>query len=293
MNWPKELRSRIKKQEPLKKHTTFKCGGKAAFFALPQNIEELKLLVIEAKKNRLPIRIIGAGSNILAADKLKKSLVIKLSSPGFTEIKFQGNKVYAGAAAMMPRVLTACRDKGLGGLEFISGVPATAGGAVVMNAGAWGESISNLVERVKVMDYNGKIRDLNTAAIKFTYRDSGLKGYIVLGCTFLLKKISRKKIDENIKCNLTKRKFGQDLFSPSAGCIFKNPDNDSAGRLIDACGFKGKHIGGAQVSEKHANFIINKNKAKPSDILKLIEFVRRQVKKKFRVDLETEIKIWQ
>jgi len=292
MNWPKELNNKIKKTESLSKHTTFRSGGEAAFFAFPGSAGQLKLLVCTAKKNKLPIRIIGAGSNILAADRLKRSMVIKLSAPEFTGIAFRGNRVYVGAAAALPRVIKICCDKGLGGLEFLSGIPATVGGALVMNAGAWDRNISNLVERVKVMDYNGKIRHLSRRAINFSYRGSGLSRYIVLECILLLNRKSRKSIKDKIRGYLLRRRKTQDVFYPSAGCIFKNPKDYPAGMLIEACGLKGLAFGGAAVSQAHANFIINKNKASSSDIIKLMGFIRREVKKKTGIQLEPEIKIW-
>ncbi|MCX5712800.1 MAG: UDP-N-acetylmuramate dehydrogenase [Candidatus Omnitrophica bacterium] len=282
----------IKRSEPLNKHTTLKCGGKAAFFAWAQGIDELKLLLGAAEKNKLPVRIIGAGSNILAVDKLKRSLVIKLSGKDFEKLEFIGNRVYAGAAMPVQKLILRCRSKGLGGLEFLSGIPASVGGALAMNAGAWGENTSNLVECLLVMDYNGKIRNLERKNIKFSYRNSGLKKYIILGCSFLLKKKSPKEISRALKSNMRKRRLRQDLTNPSAGCIFKNPQNDYAGRLIESCGLKGKQIGGAQISERHANFIINKDNAKSSDILKLIKLACDEVRKEFGIKLEMEIEIW-
>ena len=293
------MRNNIKKLEPLKKYTTFRAGGRAAFFACAQSVEELRLLVCSAGENKLPVRIIGGGSNILAADRLKRSLVVKLSGPKFKKIEFNGKRAYAGAAVMIQQLISKGRARGLGGVEFLTGVPASVGGAMMMNAGAWGQNLSNLVERITLMDYNGKIRILGRKDVKFSYRSSGLDDYIILGCSFLLKKKSPKEISGILKRNLLKRKLTQDLSYPSAGCIFKNSRNDSAGRpalsagrLIDACGLKGKRIGGAQVSEKHANFIINKNKAKSSDILRLIRIIRRDVRKKFNIELKPEIKIW-
>jgi len=292
MNWPRELRNNIKIREPLKRHTTFRIGGEAAFFCEPKNTEELKLLIKTAMAKSVMIRIIGCGSNILPKDKLKKCLVVKLSAPNFRAIEFDGNKAYVGSGALISSIIRLSGARGLSGLEFLAGVPATVGGTLVMNAGAWGQNLSNLVEQVEVMDYNGRIKNLSRKTIKFFYRGSNLGKFIVISCCLNLKKKSTIEVKQLINYYISGRRQSQDLSLPSAGCVFKNPQGNSAGKLIDLCGLKGKKVGGAAVSEKHANFIVNQKNAKAADVMKLIRIIKNSVNKKFGVDLCPEIMIW-
>ncbi|MFH1398141.1 MAG: UDP-N-acetylmuramate dehydrogenase [Candidatus Omnitrophota bacterium] len=292
MNWPKGLAGEIRKSESLKKHTTFKIGGRANFFISPNNERDLEYIVKQAKINKIKIRVIGSGSNILVSDKGVDCAVIALNSSYFKKIVFKGNKLYVGAGALLGRIVLSSRKKNLSGLEFLTGIPGTVGGALVMNAGAQNKKIGDLVESILVMDTNCRLKTLGKEALSFGYRKSSLKNYIVLGVTLKLLKAAPDKIARRIREYLKYRNFSQEYRAPSAGCIFKNPIADSAGRLIDACGLKGKKSGGAQVSLKHANFIINTGKAKAKDVERLMEMIKKQVKKKFNINLEPEIKIW-
>ncbi len=292
MNWHKGLAGEIRKNEALKKHTTFKIGGRADFFISPKNARDLQFIVRQAKINKIKIRVIGSGSNILVSDGGIDCAVIALNSGYFKKIVFRGNKLYAGAGALLNWVVLSSRKRSLGGIEFLTGIPGTVGGALVMNAGAQNQSIAKLVEKVQVMDYNGRLKTLRKREIKFGYRKSNLGKYIVLKAVLNLDKLDSNQIKNRIKGYLTYRKETQDYARPSAGCIFKNPPLDSAGKLIDACGLKGKKLGGAQVSLKHANFIINTGKAKTKDVERLMEMIKKRVKKKFNINLEPEIKIW-
>ncbi|MDD4895102.1 MAG: UDP-N-acetylmuramate dehydrogenase, partial [Candidatus Omnitrophica bacterium] len=185
--------------------------------------------------------------------------------------------------------------RGLSGAEFLAGIPGTIGGALVMNAGIAKDncSIKKLVENVTVMDYNGNIKVLNKKDLKFGYRESGLSKYIILSALLKFNKKSKKHIRDTIKAYLEYRKLTQDLSKPSAGCIFRNPPGNSAGRLIDLCGLKGKKVGKVAVSGKHANFIVNLGNGSASDVLKLAGFIRKRVKNQFNINLIPEIKIWQ
>lgn len=293
MKWPKNLKKIIKLNEPLKNKTTFKIGGPAKFFYEPKNLADLKLVILAARKNRIKVFIIAAGSNILISDKGVNGLVLRLNSPFFKKITYNGNYLTVGAGLMLGRLLQAVKEKNLSGLEFLIGIPGTAGGALMMNAGAWGKSIGDLIEDVSVMDYSGKIELLRKKDIKFEYRNSGLEKYIILSVRLKLNKKNKEEIGRNLNRFLKVRRNTQDTAFPSAGCVFKNPLGESAGKLIDLCGLKGRKIGGAIISPKHANFILNRDNAKAQDVLNLMELAGKRVKKKFKINLEPEIKIWQ
>ncbi|MFY9402459.1 MAG: UDP-N-acetylmuramate dehydrogenase [Candidatus Omnitrophota bacterium] len=289
MNWQRGLK--VKSNYPLKNRTTFKIGGPAEYFCVPKDLSTLKRLIIQAKKNKVPYFIIGAGSNLLISDRGVKGLVILLNSAYFKKIKVKREFIEAQAGASLSSIIKFALDRSLSGLEFLSGVPATLGGAIAMNAGCWGKEISGLVDEVRVMDSFGKVKRLKKKMIKFGYRRSGLKKYIILGARLKLSQDKKEKIRQNIKECLLKRYKAQGRVFYSAGSIFKNPKGDYAARLIERCGLKGKESGGAIVSRKHANFILNKGNAKADDVLRLIKLIRAKVRKKFGVDLKPEIHI--
>lgn len=292
MNWPKSLKNRIRVSEPLKKHTTFKIGGPAQFYLTPHNLSELKLILKTAKKHGLPLRIIGGGSNILCQDKGLNGITLNLGEDFFQRMVFDPPFVQAGAGCRLSALMQKALSHSLGGLEFLVGIPGTVGGALAMNAGAKGASIGDLVERVWVMDYNGNLKILNRKQMGFGYRNSSLARYIILSGRFKLKKAAPQAIRRKMKTYLAQRKKTQDYSHPSAGCVFKNPAGKSAGRLIDLCGLKGKRIGDAAVSARHANFIVNLGQARAEEVLGLMSVVRKKVKAKFNLTLSPEIKIW-
>jgi UDP-N-acetylmuramate dehydrogenase len=292
MNWPISLKKKVKLAEPLSLHTTFKIGGPARYFFTPENIHDLRFILKLAKKNKLKIFVIGKGSNLLIPEKGIYGIVINLSQPYFKKIVFKGNYLKVGSGTLLPEVIRRSSLKGLSGFESLSGIPATVGGALMMNAGIPNFNISDLVEQIKVIDYNGKIKVFRRKKLKFSYRRSNLTKLIILEAFFKLAKTSIKDTESAIKRYLQQRRETQDLSWASAGCIFKNPRGDFAGRLIDRCGLKGKNIGGAFISNKHANFIINKGKATSRDVLKLMEMIKEEVKKRFNINLKPEIKIW-
>lgn len=289
----KGVKAEIKTQEPLKKYTTFKIGGPAKFFAKPSDINDLKLLILSAKRYNIPVLVIGSGSNILVGDKGVKALVLKLNSPYFRGVAKKGNHLKVGSGLTLRDLIFKARDFGLSGLEFLTGIPATVGGALVMNAGAWGKNIGSTVKKVTVMDYKGKVKVLGKNEIKFGYRKSSLAKYIILDSTLGLSRKNKEAIQDSMNKTLKNRIGTQDNTSPNAGCIFKNPPCESAGRLIDSCGLKGRRIGDACISLRHANFILNRGRASAKDVLRLMHLIRKEVKDKFRVNLEPEIKIWQ
>ncbi len=283
----------IREDEPLCGYTTFKIGGPAKYFVEPQDSDDLKLLVKLAGKYKLPIFVIGAGSNLLVSDNVINGVVIKLNSQNFKKLAFDNDEVIAGSGCLLSQVIKNSQMRCLSDMEFLAGIPGTVGGALIMNAGISGKNISDLVEDVTVMDYNGVIKNLTRSKIKFGYRSSNLSKYIILNARLRLRVNRQAQIKSAIKNYFDDRKDKQELSLPSAGCVFKNHHSmGPAGRLIDLCGLKGKRIGGACVSEKHANFIVNKGNASAADVLALMEIVREKVKSKFKITLKTEIKIW-
>lgn len=292
MNWWKKLKCRIRPRRPLKKETTFAIGGPVRWFAQPRCADELRQLLICAKRYKIPLSVIGAGSNILAGDKELRRIVARLGGD-FKKVSFYAARMRCGSGLRLNQAILAAEKRGLAGLEFLAGIPGTIGGALVMNAGAWGRSIGDVVEQVRVMGRGGRIKVLQKKDIKFAYRSSGLEKYIILDAVFRLKITAAAEIKKKIAQYLKQRSATQDSSGPNAGCVFKNPGGGvSAGRLIDLCGLKGRLIGGAAVSTRHANFIINRGNARADDVLKLMRLAKRKVKNKFNIDLEPEIKIW-
>lgn len=290
MNWLDSLKT----NEPLSRHTTFKIGGPAEYFAQPKTESSLKNLVVLAKKEKMRVLIIGNGSNLLVSDKGMRAIVVKLSAAYFRKLVFRRNNAVVGAGCLISQVIQGLTSHSLSGMEFMAGIPGTIGGALMMNAGVRGKNIADLVEEITVMDYNGNKKKIKREEIRFGYRGSDLAKYILLRVCLKLNREKKEKIKDEINSYLLHRQSSQETALASVGCIFKNPDrNVGAGRLIDLCGLKGRVIGGAMVSTKHANFIVNTGRAKARDVLDLMELVRKEVWRRFNVDLEPEIKIWQ
>ncbi|MCM8779619.1 MAG: UDP-N-acetylmuramate dehydrogenase [Candidatus Omnitrophica bacterium] len=292
MIWSTALKKHLKENVPLSKFTTFRIGGKARFFIQPKNIRHLLSVLKQAHNLKVPYYILGNGSNVLVSDEGVDALVIRLSAPSFKKITFRKNIVEAGSGAHLRSLIEQAKNKGLGGCEFLSGIPATLGGALVMNAGIKTASIAELVEEVRVIDRKNRLRILRNRQLKFAYRKSNLSNYVILSVKLKLTEKPKEEITYLINSFLKKRMLSQEPVWYNAGCVFKNPPRHSAGRLIDLCGLKGKRIGDAQVSYKHANFIINRAHATAKDVLALMDLVRNRVKDQFGINLEPEIKIW-
>lgn len=295
MNWSIKLKGKLGRAESLKNHTTLRIGGRARYFVEPASIQELRLVLSLAKKQKVQVLILGAGSNLLVSDRGLDAMVIRLSAPCFKKVIFKEKSVEAGAGVRLAQLIVAAAGRSLGGHEFLAGIPGTLGGAIMMNAGQSqkGRSTADLIDRVMVMDYNGNIKIIPKNMIKFGYHSSGLDKYIILNAFLKFKRNNKNRIKDSIKKYLVARRQSQDLLWPSAGCVFRNPYGDSAGRLIELAGLKGKRVGGAQVSLRHANFIINRQAATCRDVLRLMQLVKKEVKNKFGVGLEPEVKIWQ
>lgn len=281
---------RLEKDVLMSKHTTYKVGGKAKVMAYPKNVDSLVKLLKYLKSNKIKHKILGLGSNVLFSDDEYDGVIIRLSELDHVEF-FGRGKIRVGAGYSLMKLSLQAAKKGLAGLEFASGIPGTVGGAVYMNAGAYKSDMGYVVTEVKVLTPEFKIITLENKEMNFHYRTSFLQthpGYICLEAVIKLTKGDKNALDEVIKERRQRRLESQPLEYPSAGSVFRNPEGMFAGKLIEDLGLKGKTIGGAMVSEKHANFIINYKKAKGSDIKKLIELVHDKVLEEYNVDMKIE-----
>ena len=282
----------IKYDEPLKNHTSLRIGGPADLFYSPNNIEDLKKVVSISKKYNIPFRVIGNGSNLLILDSGIRGLVINLNK-GFKKIVFSDKIVKVGAGASLVYLSKIALSRELSGLEFACNVPGALGGAIINNASFKGNCMADVVQDVTFLTRENKIERISKSILNFNYRECNLKGksVIILEATLLLKKGKKEEIESRIRENIEIRKTKQPLDKFSAGSIFKNPQGYYAGELAEKVGAKGLSKGKAQVSPKHANFIINNGGASAGDILYLIEEIEKRVKRNFGVKLEREIEI--
>lgn len=284
----------VKKNVSLKNFTTFKIGGKAKYFFTAKTKEDLIKAVVAAKKFKLPFFILGGGSNLLVSDEGYNGLVIKIQN---AKVKMQKQnskcKINVEVGCSLTKLVSDSFEKNLTGLEWLAGIPGTIGGAIYGNAGAFEKSMGDIVKKVEVLDCRDlKIKKIKNKDCQFSYRNSIFKknkNLIILFAQLCLKKGKKKEIGERMKKYLQYKKETQPLNYPSAGSVFKNPADFSAGELIQKCGLKGKRAGKAEISKKHANFIVNLGGAKAKDVKKLINLVKESVKKKFKINLEEEI----
>lgn len=273
---------------PLKALNTWRVGGLAETVFWPESVEELQEVMFRAQMEKVPIRLIGRGSNLLFPDEGLPG--ITLVSTSLDKVAWDKEYVRAGAGYPLARLAQEAGNRALTGLEFARGIPGTVGGAIVMNAGAHGGEIQATLEEVRVLTADGELQSLSRDEIQFGYRECSLRGKAwVLEGVFRLKPGDRESIQGVMQENLAKRKMAQPLELPNAGSVFRNPLGDSAGRLIEQAGWKGKIIGGAQVSTKHANFIVNIGNATAHDVLSLIRGIQKDVYQKFGVELKPEV----
>ena len=281
----------VKLQEPMSKHTTFRIGGPADFYLCPHSTKEVQQAVQICKEENLPYFILGNGSNLLVSDKGYRGVIIQLWK-NFSDISVKGCCITAKAGALLSKVAAEALEAGLTGMEFASGIPGTIGGAVFMNAGAYGGEMKDIIKEVKVLDDQGEVRVLSNEEMKLGYRTSIVKekGYTVLSAVLELKKGEPSVIRETMEDLKNRRTSKQPLDMPSAGSTFKRPEGYFAGKLIMDSGLRGFSVGGAQVSEKHCGFVVNKGGATAEYVTVLIREVQRRVKEKFGVELETEVR---
>ncbi len=286
----KGFRGKVEFQEMLGKYTSLKVGGKADALVFPANLEDLVFLLERIRDHKLPFFILGAGSNLIIRDGGIRGVVIKLNHFNRIEKK-DSERIYAEAGVFLPRLLKYTLEESLTGFEFICSIPGSVGGALKMNAGIPGREISDLVESVRVLTLKGDLIEIDKKDASFGYRSSRFPNGILLGALFRLRGAPKHEVQENIALLLKKRRETQPLSYPNVGSIFKNPKGGYAGKLIEEVGLKGFQIGGAQISEKHANFIINKGSATADDILQLIRKAGREVETSKGIVLELEAKI--
>lgn len=277
---------RIFRDEPMKKHTSFRVGGNADFYVLAENLEEIKWTLEISKKYNIPLTVVGNGTNLLVLDNGIRGIVLR---PNLTKIETYENIIKAGSGAMLTLVSKKAFDNGLTGLEFAYGIPGTIGGAVRMNAGAYGGEMKDIVQETTYITMNGEIHTITEH--EFSYRNSifANMNVIILETVLKLEKGNKAEIKTKMHENMESRKKNQPLEYPNAGSTFKRGDGFITAKLIDEAGLKGYSIGGAEVSTKHAGFVINKSDATAKDILDLIQHVKQSVYEKFEKKIELEI----
>lgn len=283
------FKGNISISEPLNRFTTFRIGGPADYYLEPKDREDLLKLIKYLKEIKYPYIIIGNGSNVLISDEGIRGAAINLEA-GFTKIEVIKNKVYAEAGIRLSKLVDVCIEHSLVGIENLAGIPGTLGGAILMNAGAYGGEISDFIKLVEVID-DVEIKFLKKEECGFAYRKSNLENKIILSAEFELPFGDKVRAKGRRKELLLKRNKAQPVELPNAGSIFKNPPGDYAARLIEQAGLKGLTIGGAKVSEKHANFIVNFNNASANDVIELMKIIQEKVYEKFGIMLEPEIKM--
>ncbi|MFH1996002.1 MAG: UDP-N-acetylmuramate dehydrogenase [Candidatus Omnitrophota bacterium] len=292
-----KISGKIKLNEQLDRHTTIRIGGPCDYWIEPKDERDLKRGLEICRKNAIPAFVIGKGGHLLVRDEGYRGAVFSLTAESFKKRSVSGQRVVAGAGTSLAKLIRFTCEKGLEGLESMTGIPGTVGGAVFMNAGGWKNpiysTIGDCVESVKVMDYDGVIHRLKKNKLAFGYRSSNLDDYVILEVTLKLKKLNKEALLNQCRKFLKMKRDKQTLDAPSAGCIFKNPEGKhfTSGQLIDMMGLKGKCSGRAQISNKHGNFIVNSGKATFRDVTKLIEMIRSEAKKNYDVDLDLEVRI--
>jgi UDP-N-acetylmuramate dehydrogenase len=292
MNIFNGLEEIVETDYPLAKRTWYGLGGSADYFIRPKTVKQLKEVVRRCTKNNIRIYAMGFGSNLLISDEGLRGAVIKLEAEQFTQIEFDGEEVTAWAGAELSKLVLTCVEKGLSGIEALTGIPGSVGGAVKMNAGGNFGDFGSAVETVTLMDSDGNVFEKSKPELVFDYRRTNITAKFILSARLKLNESDSEQIMRTVKEIWIYKKNNQPLNTKNSGCIFRNPQGGSAGALIDRAGLKGLRIGGAVVSEKHANFIIAEKECTSSDVMKLIESIKQKVKEQFDVELELEVEIW-
>lgn len=281
----------ILEQEPMQKHTTFRIGGAAKYFAMPKNVDEIMTLIRYCQEQELPYCVLGNGSNVLFTDNGYEGMIIRIGS-AMSEIRVDGTSVYAQAGAILARVASLVYEAGLTGMEFAAGIPGSIGGAIVMNAGAYGGEMKDIVSYVEVLSTNGSFRRYTGDEMEFSYRHSIIDAdKIVVGVGLTLEHGDKTAILDRMNELAEARRSKQPLEYPSAGSTFKRPQGYFAAKLIDDSGLRGYRVGGAMVSEKHCGFVVNVGQASSADVQAVMRHVQDVVKEKYGVVLEPEVRI--
>ncbi len=280
----------IRLNEDMSKHTSIKIGGPADIFIKIKTIEELKYILEVAKEKNIPITVIGNGSNLLVKDKGIRGIVLQIK---IDEISVNATEIEVGAGTLLSKLSKTAYENSLAGLEFAAGIPGTIGGAITMNAGAYGGEFKDIVVSTTYIDKDLNIHTISNKEHNFEYRNSIFKdkNFIILKSKLKLKEDIKENIEAKMKQNSNKRKESQPIEYPSAGSVFKRGNGFITAEAIDKCGLKGYNIRDAYVSEKHAGFIVNKGKATAKDVIDLIEYIKQVVYEKYKIKIEMEIKI--
>jgi UDP-N-acetylmuramate dehydrogenase len=286
------VEGRIEFDCPMDKHTTLQVGGKAGALCSVKRLRELRELLLYLGTERIPAMVIGNGSNLLVKDDGFRGVIIHLEGDLAVIDKGDQDKtmLFAGGGVSLVHLLHFCQQEGMGGLEFLAGIPGTVGGAIIMNAGAWGKEMATVVEEIDFVTMDGNLIHKDRSGLHFSYRHLSIPpGSIIVRAGLRVGEESPLNISSMVASYLKQKKATQPVDYPSAGSVFKNPPKDYAGRLIESAGLKGTRVGGAMISEKHANFIVNTGGAKAADILALIALARERVREKTGINLEPEI----
>ena len=282
----------VRQAEPLAMHTWFQLGGAAEYFAEPENTDELLALIKRCREENAPVRLLGRGSNVLVPDDGVPGMVIRLSAGAFGTVKIDGQTITAGGGAKLGHVVTTSVHKGLAGLEDMVAIPGTLGGALHGNAGIHGTDIGQWTSRATVIALTGEVFVYQRDDLEFSYRRSSLDELVILDATLELEREDPRKLARRMQKQWIVRKAAQPMGHQCAGCVFKNPRGMRAGELIEQAGLKGTRIGGAVVSDRHANFIIAEPECTANDVMRLIELIRSQVHERLGVELELELDLW-
>ncbi len=280
------------RDQPLAPHTWMKIGGPAQYLVRPRNVDELLEVVRTCHEEQIPVRILGGGSNVLVRDEGVSGAVLQLVDESFGQIAIEGTTVRAGAGALLSQLISQTVKAELAGLETLSGIPGTVGGALRGNAGGRAGDIGQFVDSITVMNVKGEVSTRKGDELWFGYRESNVDELVILESSLKLPPGDSEEITRRMRKLWIMKKATQPLSFQSAGCIFKNPRGLSAGALIEQAGLKGIRVGEAEISDRHANFVVTNPGAKSDDVLRLIDLTRSKVSEQFGVDLELEIKIW-
>ncbi|MFZ0033686.1 MAG: UDP-N-acetylmuramate dehydrogenase [Sedimentisphaerales bacterium] len=292
MNIFSGLEKIVKTNYPLAKDTWYGLGGPADYFIKPETVKQLQSIAQRCNENNIPIYVLGFGSNLLINDKGLRAAVIKLEAEKFAQTQFDGEQLTAWAGAKLSELVLTCVKKGLAGIEALTGIPGSIGGATRMNAGGNFGDIGAVIETVTLMDNQGNIFEKSKPELIFDYRKTNITANFILNAQLKLTSTDPEQIMRTVKEIWIYKKNSQPLNTRNCGCIFKNPRGVSAGALIDRAGLKGLQIGGAVVSEKHANFIIAEKGCKSHDVVRLIDAIKERIKEQFGIELELEVEIW-
>lgn len=282
----------LQREQPMAPLTWLRLGGPAEYLITPRTEQELLDVVLACRQQKLPIHILGAGSNLLVREEGVRGAVIRIIEPLLSGVEVLGNLVTAGGGTLLSHVITEAVRAGLGGMEHLVGIPGTIGGAVVGNSGGRTGDIGQLVSSVRVLTQDGTVAVRRGDELSFAYRRSSIQDLVVLSAVLELHKDDSEELTRRMRKNWILKRSTQPLADQSAGCIFRNPRGLSAGALIEQCGLKGMSVGKARISERHANFIVTEEGATSKDVEQLISRIQKSVGEKFAVELELEIRVW-